>query len=56
MCLAVDNRLAAQGHVNPLVALKRVPNVLDDHRQTKLVLRELAVLRRVRHSNVLQLR
>ena len=56
MCLAVDNRLAAQGHVNPLVALKRVPNVLDDHRQTKLVLRELAVLRRVRHPNVLQLR
>lgn len=56
VCLAVDNRLAAQGHPNPLVALKRVPNVLADHRQAKLVLRELAVLRRVRHPNVLQLR
>ena len=56
VCLAVDNRLASQGHSNPLVALKRVPNVLADHRQAKLVLREIAVLRRIRHPNVLQLR
>ena len=56
VCLAVDNKLASEGHRNPLVALKRVPNVLADHRQAKLVLREIAVLRRIKHPNVLQLR
>lgn len=56
VCLAVDAKLVSEGHRNPMVALKRVPNVLADHRQAKLVLREIAVLRRIRHPNVLQLR
>lgn len=39
-----------------LVALKRIGNVLQSHEQTKRVLREIAVLRRVNHPNVIQLK
>ncbi len=39
-----------------LVALKRIGNVLQSHDQTKRVLREIAVLRRVNHPNVIRLK
>ncbi|KAI8100499.1 hypothetical protein M9435_006983 [Picochlorum sp. BPE23] len=39
-----------------LVALKRIGNVLNSHEQTKRVLREIAILRRINHPNVIQLK
>jgi serine/threonine protein kinase len=48
--------LAKDNTNDSLVALKRIPDVLSNHEQTKRVLRELGVLRRIRHPNVLRLR
>jgi len=38
------------------VALKRIGNVLQSHEQTKRVLREISILRRINHPHVIQLK
>jgi len=49
VCLAWDTELEAH------VALKKVPNVLQSHEYAKRVLREVCILRRVRHPNIIAL-
>eukprot|EP00959_Pyramimonas_sp_CCMP1952_P340150 7124197-Pyramimonas_sp.AAC.1 len=49
VCLAEDHQLGDK------VALKKIPHVLKSHENAKRVLREICVLRRVYHPNIISL-
>eukprot|EP00854_Cymbomonas_tetramitiformis_P018759 gene18759-22403_t len=50
VCLATDNETDEE------VALKKIPNVLHTHEEAKRVLREMCILRRCSHKNIIALR
>jgi len=49
VCLAEDHQLGEK------VALKKIPHVLKSHENAKRVLREICVLRRIYHPNIISL-